>query len=415
MASFDVKSLYTNVPLAETINIILDVIFTNSNNTYHSFTKNDFKKFLELTILDTHFIFNQNLYKQIDGLAMGSPIAPILANTFLAFHETKWLEDCPLSFKPVLYRRYVDDTFLLFRKLEHTDLFLNYLNSRHPNIEFTKEIETNNSLPFLDVKISKNSNQFTTSVYRKPTYTGLTMNFNSFDPFIYKINLIKTLIYRAFHISSVYETMHEEFKKIADILSNNGYKLPLIQKQVKHFLNSIFNEKSPSISTALKQSIYFKIPFHGNESFHIRRQLNNIFKQYYPQIKINVVFTSNFKIKSFFSFKDKIPDCVRSSLVYKYTCGGCNATYIGKTSRHLSTRISEHLGQSYRTGINLSNPPFSAIREHTSNSTCNIERENFNIIATATSEIDLIIKESILIKQSNPPLNNMDSLQLRIL
>ena len=76
LASFDIKSLYTNVPLVETINIIIDLIFGN-NHLFNLFSKEQFKKFLQLTLLDTYFFFNNSLYKQVDGLAMGSPIAPI--------------------------------------------------------------------------------------------------------------------------------------------------------------------------------------------------------------------------------------------------------------------------------------------------------------------------------------------------
>ena len=163
MACFDIKSLYTNIPLVETINIIINLIFEN-NSIFNLFNKVQFKKFLELTLLDTYFFFNKNLYKQVDGLAMGSPIAPILANIFLCFHEKKWLNDCPVQFKPKLYRRYMDDSFLVFSDINHVDLFLNYLNNKHPNIKFTKEIENNGYLPFLDINIKKENNSLSTSV-----------------------------------------------------------------------------------------------------------------------------------------------------------------------------------------------------------------------------------------------------------
>ena len=68
----------------------------------------------------------------LDGLAMGSPIAPVLANMFLCYHETKWLAECPDEFKPTLYRRYVDDTFLLFNNPNHVDKFLNNNNVAYP-------------------------------------------------------------------------------------------------------------------------------------------------------------------------------------------------------------------------------------------------------------------------------------------
>ena len=109
---------------------------------------------------------------------MGLPLSPTFANIFLCYYESIWLQDCPSDFKPVLHRRYVDDTFfLLFRDPAHANLFLNYLNSKHQNTSFTCEIENNSSLPFLDVNICRNSNKFDTKVFRKSTFTGLGTNF----------------------------------------------------------------------------------------------------------------------------------------------------------------------------------------------------------------------------------------------
>ena len=72
-------------------------------------------------------------------------------NIFMSFHEQKWLNSCPSSFKPLLYRRHVDDCFLLFRSLDHIPLFLDYLNRQHATITFTAEIERDGKLPFLDL------------------------------------------------------------------------------------------------------------------------------------------------------------------------------------------------------------------------------------------------------------------------
>merc|ERR1712002_50959 len=105
---------------------------------------------LTLASHDCLFLFNNKFYVQKDGCAMGSPIGPSFANAFLSFHEKRWLEECPLEFKPLLYRRYVDDTFLVFRQREHISLFLQYLNTRHENIEFTSEVEENERISFLD-------------------------------------------------------------------------------------------------------------------------------------------------------------------------------------------------------------------------------------------------------------------------
>ena len=84
-------------------------------------------------------MFNTKFYKQIDGVAMGSPLGPALANIFMCSLENKWLKDCPDSLKPVFYRRYVDDIFVLFSSLDQAKMFKKYFSSKHPNINFSLE------------------------------------------------------------------------------------------------------------------------------------------------------------------------------------------------------------------------------------------------------------------------------------
>ena len=152
------------------MDIIIDKVFRN-NNIFHKFNKNNLKNFLELSLLDTYFIFNKDLYKQTNcsGLTMGQPVTPTLANIFLCHHENKLLDDCPCKFKPIMYKRYIDDTFLLFKGKEHMNAFSHFFNRKHESIKFRKEIETNNNLNILDISIKKYHNKFSTSKYRKPT------------------------------------------------------------------------------------------------------------------------------------------------------------------------------------------------------------------------------------------------------
>ena len=116
MGSLDVDSLFSNIALEETINICTESIY-DQNDSVEGLNKSEFKELLSLATKESYFIFNQFLYKQIDGVAMGSPLGPTLANAFFCFYEKKRLEQCPEEVKPVYYRRYVDNHFLLFRSL----------------------------------------------------------------------------------------------------------------------------------------------------------------------------------------------------------------------------------------------------------------------------------------------------------
>ncbi|MGL4226872.1 MAG: reverse transcriptase domain-containing protein, partial [Rickettsia sp.] len=179
MVSFDVENLFTNVPLAETIQIILDRLFVSPDTTYQGFTRDAFRKLLEIAVLDTHIVFDGVIFKQVDGVAMGSPLGPIFANVFMSSLEEDFLDNCPLAHMPSVFFRYVDDTFALFSKPASALAFLKHINSMQPNISFTMEPEKDGSLSFLDVRIMHTTSGFTTSVFRKSTFTGLGSNFYS--------------------------------------------------------------------------------------------------------------------------------------------------------------------------------------------------------------------------------------------
>ena len=135
---------------------------------------------------------------------MGFPLAPVLANIFMGFHEFKSLNEYNLN-KAKFYLRYVDDILTAFYKEQDSLNFLNFLNKRHPNIKFTIEKQINHSIAFLDVLISGIINKnLTLQTYHKSTYTGLLLNFKSFASFSYKISLIKCLIDRSFNWNSWY-------------------------------------------------------------------------------------------------------------------------------------------------------------------------------------------------------------------
>ena len=143
-------------------------------------------------------------------LSMGSPLGLTLANAFSFHYEKLWLDNCPPDFKPVVYRRYVDDIFVLFKSKDNLLSFARYVNTRHKNLKFT--FEPNNSFSFLDVKISRGSKEFSTSVFRKATFGGVSTNFQP-----YKTGLIFTILFRCFTICSDMHRFHLEVDQLQQI------------------------------------------------------------------------------------------------------------------------------------------------------------------------------------------------------
>ena len=155
----DIDSLFINIPFEETIEICTNNLFKN-NDIVHGLKKSAFKNLLSLATKKSYFIFDNILYKQIDGVAMLSPLGPSLANRFLAYNEQNWLHSYPLEYRPLYYRRYNDDIFVLFKLSDHVKQFQSYLNSCHVNISFTIDTEQNKRTSFLDVNVIREQGKF---------------------------------------------------------------------------------------------------------------------------------------------------------------------------------------------------------------------------------------------------------------
>ena len=139
---------------------------------------------------------------------MSSPLAPVFANIFIAFQESKWLNEYNLN-EPNFYLRCVDYILAAFDNEQDSLNLLNFLNNKHSNIKFTIEKQINHPITFLDVFISGINNQnLTLQTYHKSTYTGRLLNFVTFTSFSYKISLIKCLIDKSFKICNNWNSFH---------------------------------------------------------------------------------------------------------------------------------------------------------------------------------------------------------------
>ena len=125
---------------------------------------------MKFSTTSVEFSFNNIMYRQVDGISMGSSLGPTMAGIFVGFHEV----DLFSKYKaPEVYFRYVDDTFCVFGSETEAGEFFSHLNSMHPALRFTLEKENNSTLPFLNVLVYKETSAFLTTVYHKCTFTGL--------------------------------------------------------------------------------------------------------------------------------------------------------------------------------------------------------------------------------------------------
>ena len=150
--SYDVCSLFTNVPLAETIEICANSLY-NGELTLLPFSCAIFVKLMQTATYSIEFSFNNIMHRQVDYVAMGSPLDPFLANIFVGYYEAFFYKRVN---KPFMYYLYVNDTFAAFNDKNKCSEFLYHLNSLHLLLCFTFEKECSQTFPFLDVLVEKN-------------------------------------------------------------------------------------------------------------------------------------------------------------------------------------------------------------------------------------------------------------------
>ena len=119
---------------------------------------------------------------------------------------------------------------------------LKIISANKIKTKFTLEIEKNGLLSFLDITITHENNKFV-SVYRKPTFSGVFTNFESFIPEMHKRGLIETLLHRSFRLCSSYENFHREIETLKSIFKHNNYPQNFVNQCIKKFLNKLFIKK----------------------------------------------------------------------------------------------------------------------------------------------------------------------------
>ena len=317
------------------------------------------------------------------------------------------LDDFTLASRPLFHRRYVDDTFLLFRNKAQANNFLSYVNNIHRNIKFTIEYESENKLPFLDILVFRDNDTFNTTVFRKKTFTGLGSNFYSHCFLNFKLNSLSTLIHRAFTLTSNWHSFHQEITFLHDYFRKNCFPSKLFFKYTNKFLNNVFSPKW-QIPTVPKLPLFASVPLVNKHSFYT--ELHKIIERHIPAISLKLIPKNPLTIGSLFPPKERLGSLMTSNVIYRFNCPRCDlGTYVGSTRRLLKVRIDSHKGISYRTGVQLTNREFSNIRDHTRKCKYEINYKDFEIIGKASNDHLLTVMESLFIKKLVPHLNTQTS------
>ena len=217
---------------------------------------------------------------------------------------------------------------------------LRQINNIHSNLKFTIEVEQDGKIPFLDMLLIRDGKKLSSTWYCKPTDTGLVMNFHALAPRRYKRSVVSSFVYRIHRACSTWENFHHSLQRSKDILEKNQYP--------PHFYESVIEEtvlklvrpadvtKKKDDDGGLQQNHKVLLQYRGPATDQFVKRLKEC------GAPTQVVLTLR-KLRTYLpSLKAPIPKMLKSNVIYKINCSRCQTCYVGKTSRHLTTRFSEH-------------------------------------------------------------------------
>ena len=463
LASLDVESLFTNVPLEEAINIIIHDVHHHEKLKPPPISPENLKQLLTICTTRTPFKSHDgSVYSQIDCVSMGTPLGPLISNWYMCSLENKIFSE-NIAPKPPIYSRYMDDIILVLDNV--SQLFaLKQALTENSVLNFTYEIENNKKIAFLDTLITRTSHNLSTTVHRKTTNTGECLNYSSICPQRYKIAVIKNFLHRSYAICSNWKDLTTEIQRIKQLLINNNFPNSVVDETINKFISGKMNEKDPRKTERTIQELRppnetrrenennmdstSSLSAHTEQSEHRSEQDNtnadrntrmedsapeevgnkeNIIKLFYRNqmtdkyrreekeiqslisrftlptdnnsIVKPTIYYKNRKLKNLLIRNNPNKPTDHFNVVYKYSC----------QETHCNVASTDYIGHTTVT-IKERFKQHASIKKHyrithNRNITGSEMLENVSILARAQNKQDLIIMEALYIKEYQPSIN----------
>ena len=417
ITSLDVESLFTNVPVIPTINIILQYAYHDPHVAPPSIPEHIMRELLTVCTTETPFKhINGDVYQQIDGVSMGSPLGPLFAEFYMSSIESKVLPSLPEERRPFTYCRYVDDIFVLVRDIGIVESLKSIFEAESV-LTFTYEQEKNGRMPFLDVLVERGKRGvLNTSVYVKGTNSGACINYRSIAPERYKVGVVKTMLHRAYLTCSTWSALDTELRRLQQLFAYHNFPQELVEREIKSFLQ----KRCEGGTRGSDQSADVSLFFQGQMTNQYKQEEQNLHKiiddhlaptDDNARIKLHIYYNSK-KLSNLFIKNNPHKSETQSRVVYRYTCPDAercqpSQTYIGHTTCSLRQRMTLHAQN-------------GSIKQHQSDShskkvtTAEI-LNNIKVIFRSQERQELYIAEALFIKEEQPTINNQKEGETRIL
>jgi len=347
------------------------------------------------------FEFRNSVYKIENGTAMGNSLSPLIAEFFMSKFEEELTQ---MEALPKVWIRYVDDIFSFVKKdqLQNT---LNVLNSQYESIKFTVEVENENSLPFLDLRLTRINNKIDISVYHKPTSTKRYITSDSYCPIQHKLAVFNSMVFRLCKLPLSVMNYMAEYNYILNVAEINGYGASIVDKLIKKHALRV---KKSEWSTLFAQNKRLQRKEEKSSTALLRynKPITNMVSTELKKLGWKVAYYNSGSLKNTLGNpKDKTPVELKSG-IYEITCNsnGCGAKYYGQTKRNIKTRCKEYLDN-----IKKNQHTRSAVALHAQkNLHLNLTSYDIKLVKEVNKEQRLDAYESYFIQKCNNAMNTDD-------
>lgn len=364
--TLDVESLYTKVPVDETIKLISDLFLTNPDTSRPDLS---LLTLLQLLLSNNDFEYNSQYWLQTCGASMGGAFSGSFCNIFMNFWEAKAIDT--FCNKPHTWLRFQDDIFGIWTHGKANLLkFFEHLGNQHNNINVTP-VFNQDSIIFLDLEIYKLNDKIGYRTAFKETDSHLTLNPCSYHPKHTFKGVIYSLIYRYANHSSTRDDFNLTLTTVKRAWRSQSFTRSFIRNITKSVLNN-----TNQLTT-------------WNTGFFACSELNCKVCYFAKEVSVIKSITSNIVYPIFHNI-----NCKTIGVIYIIQCTHCNVRYVGQTSRSLTSRISEHI-----YAIRNNHSIHSSVAEHFNSVSCSIENFKFCGVEICKKQNKRLNRENLWIKR----------------
>ena len=320
-----------------------------------SLDSNEITSLLHFVLSNNYFIYDDKIYKQTHGCAMGSPVSPVVANLCMEAIEEVAINTSEV--KPKVWKRYVDDSFCIIKR-NAVNSFHTTLNSIDPHISFTIEEESDQQIAFLDTLVSRKDNTIAIGVYRKATHTDRYLDFCSHHDKRHKISTAETLLHRATKLPSTSQGKNIEINHVTDALRVNNYPSYVISNILKRKFSKASTHTIPTPEELVCMFFKWAAPQENPNNLAVLPFINGVTQPLTRILRRHDIQVVN---KPFKTLQQEFPSPKfrpsiehQPNVIYKIPCADYDWCYVGETGRCFETRKKEHI-RNVKTCANGSN------------------------------------------------------------